>query len=322
MLAAYAVELGRRDPLTGLRVGERPEPAPPPGWVVAEVSHATVNPHDLGTLRGFVREPIPLPVTLGCDGAGRAPDGREVVLYPVLRLFGGLEILSDGIDGTFAPRVAVPEDNLVPKPANLTLAEASTLGVAWLTAWRMLFTKASLQAGERVLVQGASGGVATAAALLAGAAGAHVTVTSRREDARRAAIERGAHAALEPGARLPERVDVVIETVGQATWSHSLRSVRQGGRIVCAGATSGPDAAAELIRLALQELTVMGSTMGTLDELTELCRFVERHDLHPPVSQVFSGVAQVPDALRALDAGEHLGKIVVEIDPSAPGPGA
>jgi NADPH:quinone reductase-like Zn-dependent oxidoreductase len=314
VLTAHVTEMGRPDPLTGLRVGERPEPEAPPGWVVADVTHASVNPHDLGSLRGFVRERFPLPVTLGCDGAGHAPDGQEVVFYPVLRLFGGLQILSDGVDGTFAPRIALPAEHLVPKPANLTLAEASVLGVAWLTAWRMLFTRAALRPGERVLVQGASGGVATAAALLAAAAGAHVTVSSRRTDARAAALDRGADLAVEPGARLPERVDVVVETVGAATWSHTLRSVAPGGRVVVAGASSGDGPPAELVRVALQEITVLGSTMGTLEELTALCRFVEEHDLHPPVSQVVQGVEQVPDALRALDAGEQLGKIVVAID--------
>src|SRR5205814_7359239 len=130
---------------------------------------------------------------------------------------GGVRMLTDGGGGTFAPSVALPAKNLVPKPVNRSMEEAAVLGTGWLTAWRMLFTKARVSRGERVLIQGASGGVATAAVMLARAAGAHVTVTSRREEARAQALWFGAHEALPTGARLAERVDVALETVGQAT---------------------------------------------------------------------------------------------------------
>jgi NADPH:quinone reductase-like Zn-dependent oxidoreductase len=315
VIAAYAAKLGLPDPLEGLVVGERPEPDPPPGWVVATVSCASVNPHDLWTLRGIIGYPFEPPVILGCDGAGLAPDGTDVVFHPVLPSENGIRMLTDGVDGTFAPRIALPAENLVPKPANLTLAEGAVLGTAWLTAWRMLFTRAGLRPGERVLVQGSSGGVATAAIMLARAAGAHVTATSRRQEARDLARELGAHEALPSGARLPERVDVVIETVGEATWAHTLRALAPGGRVVVAGATTGSGPPADLLRVAIREFTILGSMMGTLEEFRALCRFVELADLHPPVSQIFQGVEQVPEALRALDAGQQLGKIVVNIQP-------
>jgi NADPH:quinone reductase-like Zn-dependent oxidoreductase len=249
---------------------------------------------------------------LGCDGAGLAPDGTEVVFYPVIPTDdGGLRMLTDGVDGTFAPKVALPAANLVPKPANLTFEESAGLGTAWLTAYRMLFTKARVRPGERVLIQGASGGVSTAALMLAVHAGAHVTVTSRKEQALEKARELGAHDGVPSGGRLAHRVDVVIETVGSATWAHSMKSLNQAGRIVVAGATTGADPSADLNRLFYREITVLGSAMGTLDEFKTLCAFVEHADLHPPLSEVYDGVEKVPDAMRVLEAGEQFGKLVI-----------
>ena len=311
MLTAYADKLGLPDFLDGLVIGERPEPDPPAGWEVARVKAATLNPHDIWTLKGQIGFRFEPPVILGCDGAGLAPDGTEVVFYPVIPHPGGLRMLTDGVDGTFAPCVALPEANLVPKPKNLTLEEAAGLGTAWLTAWRMLFTRAQLRPGERVLVQGASGGVATAAIMLASAAGAHVTVTSRKPEALERARQIGAHDGVETGGRLSQRVDVVIETVGKATWSHSLKSLGQGGRLVVAGATTGADPSAHLNRVFFREISVLGSAMGTLDEFKAVCRFIEHADLHPPVSEVYDGVDQVPDAMRTMEAGDIFGKLVI-----------
>lgn len=311
MFAAYAEKLGLSDFLDGLVIGDRPEPDPPADWAVAEVKAATLNPHDTWTLKGQVGFPFEPPVILGCDGAGIAPDGSEVVFYPVIPHPGGLRMLTDGVDGTFAPKVAVPAANLVRKPANLSMEEAAGLGTAWLTAWRMLFTKARLQPGERVLIQGASGGVATAATMLASAAGAHVTVTSRKPEALEQARQIGAHEAIESGARVPQRVNVVIETVGEATWSHSLKSLDQAGRLVVAGATTGGTPSADLNRLFYRELSVLGSAMGSLEDFKAVCNFVEHADLHPPVSEVFDGVDKVPDAMRKLEAGEIFGKLVI-----------
>ena len=311
MLAAYAEKLGLPEFLDGLVIGERPEPDPPAGWVVAEVRAATLNPHDIWTLKGQIGFPFEPPVILGCDGAGIAPDGTEVVFYPVIAHPQGLRMLTDGIDGTFAPRVALPAANLVPKPAGLSFEEAAGLGTAWLTAWRMLFTKARVRPGERVLVQGASGGVSTAAIMLASAAGAHVTVTSRKAEALEQARSLGAHDGVETGERLRQRVDVVIETVGKATWSHSLKSLNEGGRLVVAGATTGADPSADLNRVFFREISVLGSAMGSLEEFGAMCRFIEHADLHPPISEVYDGVDRVPDAMRAMDAGEIFGKLVI-----------
>jgi NADPH:quinone reductase-like Zn-dependent oxidoreductase len=313
MIAAYAEKLGLPNFLDGLVVGERPEPDPPAGWEVVEVRTASLNPHDTWTLKGVVSVPFEPPVILGCDGAGIAPDGREVVFYPVFPSSDGFRMLTDGIDGTFAPRVALPPANLVSKPPNLSFEEAAGLGTAWLTAYRMLFVRAGVRPGERVLIQGASGGVSTAATMLARAAGAHVTVTSRKEDAMARALEIGAHEAVPSGTKLPQRVDVVIENVGQATWSHSIRSCGQGARVVVCGATTGTGPPAELNRLFFREISVLGSSMGTLEDFKHLCAFVEHADLHPPVSDVYDGIERVPDAVRTLDAGEQFGKLVIRV---------
>ena len=312
MIAAYAQKLGLPDFLDGLVVGEYPDPEPPAGWVVADVRAATLNPHDTWTLKGQVGYRFEPPVVLGCDGAGLSPDGKEVVFYPVIPTpDGGLRMLTDGVDGTFAPRVALPGENLVPKPANLSFEEAAGLGTAWLTAYRMLFTKARLKPGERVLIQGASGGVSTAATMLASRAGAHVTVTSRREDALEKARGLGAHEGVLTGGKLPNRVDVVIETVGEATWAHSMKSLNQAGRIVVAGATTGAAPSADLNRLFYREISVFGSAMGTLAEFKTLCALIEHADIHPPVSDVYDGVEKVRDAMQVLEAGEQFGKLVI-----------
>jgi NADPH:quinone reductase-like Zn-dependent oxidoreductase len=312
MIAAFAEKLGLPDFLDGLVVGEYRDPDPPAGWVVADVKAASLNPHDTWTLKGQVGYPFEPPVVLGCDGAGLSPEGKEVVFYPVLPSpGGGLRMLTDGVDGTFAPKVALPAESLVPKPPNLSFEEAAGLGTAWLTAYRMLFTKAQLRPGERLLVQGASGGVSTAAIMLAVAAGAHVTVTSRKEDALEKARQLGAHDGVLSGGKVAKRVDVVLETVGEATWSHSMKSLNQCGRIVVAGATTGAGPSADLNRLFYREITVLGSAMGTLSEFKTLCALVEHADIHPPVSEVYDGVEKVRDAMQVLEAGEQFGKLVI-----------
>ena len=175
-------------------------------------------------------------MVLGTDAAGVDEDGNEVVVHAVIgdpARGGGDEtfdpkrsLLSEVYDGTLAERVTVPRRNLVPKPAALSFEQAACLPTAWLTAYRMLTTRGQLLAGETVLVQGAGGGVSTALILLAKAMGLRVWVTSRDEAKRDQALQLGADEAFEPGARLPERVDAVMESVGEATWSHSLKALR------------------------------------------------------------------------------------------------
>jgi NADPH:quinone reductase-like Zn-dependent oxidoreductase len=208
--------------------------------------------------------------------------------------------------------VAVPRRNLVLKPDELSFEEAACLPTAWLTAYRMLFTKARLDPGATVLVQGAGGGVATAAIALGSAAGVRVWVTSRSEEKRARATELGADAAFEPGARLPERVDAVLETVGEATWDHSIKSLRPGGTLVLSGATSGRSAATDLGRVFFLQLSVLGSTMGSRDELERLARFCADRRVRPLVHATMP-LAAAREGFRAMADGELVGKVVFSV---------
>ena len=322
MFAVTAARIDRDDPLAGMESGERPDPSPPQGWTTVQVKAASLNHHDVWTLRGVGISEDRLPIVLGCDAAGLDEDGNEVVVHAVIadpEAGGGDEtrdpkrsLLSERYDGTFAERVAVPRRNLIPKPASLSFEEASCLPTAWLTAYRMLFTKSGLRPGQRVLVQGAGGGVATAAIVLGGRAGFEVWATSRDEGKRRRARELGAHEAFESGARLPDRVDAVLETVGKATWSHSLKSLRPGGTVVVVGATSGPDPSAELNRVFFLQLNVVGSTMGTRDELAGLIRFCEITGVRPLVDEAFP-LTEARRGFARMAEGELFGKIVFTV---------
>jgi NADPH:quinone reductase-like Zn-dependent oxidoreductase len=319
MLAAFATAADPDEPLAALAVGERAEPEAPEGWVVVQVRAASLNHHDVWSLRGVGLARERLPMILGCDAAGVDPEGNEVIVHAVIgdpdwrgdeTLDLRRTLLSELHQGTFAERVAVPARNLVRKPAALSFEQAACLPTAWLTAYRMLFVKSGLRPGQTVLVQGAAGGVASAAIALARAAGLRVWATSREQRKRAFALELGAHEAFESGARLPERVDAVIETVGAATWSHSIRSLKPGGRIVVAGATSGPQPPAELAHVFFRQLEVVGSTMGTRQELEALVALLELTGLRPPIDRTLP-LADAAEGFAALVAGDVLGKIVL-----------
>jgi NADPH:quinone reductase-like Zn-dependent oxidoreductase len=319
MFAVYAARIDADNPLNGLEGGERPEPEPPAGWVTVTVKAAALNHHDVFSLRGIGLPAERLPMILGCDAAGVDADGNEVVVHGVIgdaAAGGGDEtldprrsLLSERHQGTFAEQVMVPRGNLVPKPAALSFEEAACLPTAYLTAYKMLFDKSGAAPGSTVLVQGASGGVATALVLLGRAAGYRVWVTGRTEAKRAAAVKLGADAAFESGARLPERVDVVMDSVGQATWSHSVRSLKPGGRIVTCGATSGDAPPAELTRIFFTQLSVVGSTMGNRDQLGRLVRFCEQTGVRPLIDRVLP-LAQARDGFASMIDGAQNGKIV------------
>ena len=319
MLAAFATAIDPDDPLGGLAVGERPDPIAPDGWATVDVKAASLNHHDLWSLRGVGLSEERLPMILGCDAAGVDEDGNEVVVHAVVSdpAWRGDEtfdpkrsILSERHQGTFAERVAVPRTNLVPKPAALSFEEAACLPTAWLTAYRMLFTRARVVPGATILVQGTTGGVATALIVLASAAGVRVWVTGRSQEKRSRALELGAEQAFESGARLPERVDAVMETIGEATWAHSLRSLKPGGTLVVSGATSGGAPPAELNRVFFLQLSIVGSTMGTRDELERLARFCVDKGVRPVIHDTVP-LREAPRAFAALLSGEVVGKIVL-----------
>jgi NADPH:quinone reductase-like Zn-dependent oxidoreductase len=321
LLAVSATSISGDDPLGGLTVGERPEPQPSAGWTTVKVRAASLNHHDVWTLRGVGISEDRLPMILGCDAAGVDDEGNDVIVHSVIASAGWLgdetldprrSLLSEVHDGTFAELVAVPRQNLIPKPAALSFEEAACLPTAWLTAYRMLFTNSGVKPGGTVLVQGAGGGVSSALTILGAASGYRIWVTSRSEQKRARALEVGADKAFEPGARLPERVDAVMETVGEATWSHSIRALRPGGTIVTCGATSGNAPPEELTRIFFLQLRVVGSTMGNRDELSSLASMCEVTGVRPPVDRVLS-LSDARQGFEAMLDGDLFGKIVFKV---------
>jgi NADPH:quinone reductase-like Zn-dependent oxidoreductase len=319
VLAAYAARISPDDPLSALTVGDRPAPDVPEGWARVRVKAASLNHHDLWSLRGVGLPEDRLPMILGCDAAGLDDDGNEVVVHAVVSdpswqgdetLDPRRSLLSERYQGTLADEVVVPRRNLVPKPPELSWEEAACLPTSWLTAYRMLFTQAGLPPGSTVLVQGAGGGVATALIALGRAAGLRIWATSRDEDKRTRALELGAEQAFESGARLPAKVDAVMETVGAATWGHSVRALRPGGAIVISGATSGPNPkATELNRIFFLQLRVLGSTMGTRDELDRLVRFLRTTGVRPVIDEVLP-LEEAAKGFERMASGDLVGKIV------------
>lgn len=319
MFAVYAESFDNDNPLNGLVVGERPDPVAPDGWTTVTVKAASLNHHDLWSLRGVGLKQEALPMILGCDAAGLDEDGNEVVVHAVISdpawtgdetLDPKRSLLSERHQGTFADKVIVPTRSVVPKPAGLSFAEAACLPTAWLTAYRMLFTQGGLKAGDTVLVQGAGGGVATALITLARAGGLRVYATSRDEAKRARALEIGAHEVFESGARLPVKVDAVMETVGRATWTHSVRSLRPGGKIVISGTTSGPNLDdALLTNIFFLQLQVIGSTMGTRDELAALVNLLDASGQRPLIDRELP-MEQARDGFAAMAEGDLFGKVV------------
>jgi NADPH:quinone reductase-like Zn-dependent oxidoreductase len=319
MFAVYAESFSTDDPLSGLVVGERPDPEAPDGWTTVTVKAAALNHHDVWSLRGVGLREEALPMILGCDAAGIDEDGNEVVVHAVISdpswtgdetLDPKRSLLSERHQGTFADKVVVPKGNVVPKPESLSFEEAACLPTAWLTAYRMLFVQGGLKPGDTVLVQGAGGGVATALITLAHAGGLRVYATSRDEQKRQRAAELGADEVFESNARLPQRVDAVMETVGKATWSHSVKSLRPGGKIVISGTTSGADVdSAELTRVFFLQLQVIGSTMGTRADLASLVNLLDVSGARPVIDQVLP-MEKARDGFAAMAGGDLFGKIV------------
>lgn len=318
MHAIYAAGINRDDPLSVLAIGEV-EPKPTPDdWVDVEVKAMSLNHHDVWALKGQALREEQVPMILGTDAAGIGPDGTPVVVHAVIgepirgdeTLDPKRSLLSEVYPGTLAERVRVPARNLIPLPEGMSFAEAACLPTAYLTAYRMLATKSNTSAGDTVLIQGAGGGVATAAIVLAKAMGLRVWVTSR--DAAKAEWARsiGADDAFELGARLPDKVDAVIETVGEATWDHSLKSLRPGGVIVVSGATSGAMPPAQLNRVFFLQLVIAGSTMGTAEEFTRMLALLAESGVRPIIDRELA-MDDAREGFAALIEGTVRGKIVL-----------
>ncbi|GAA2889267.1 Zn-dependent oxidoreductase [Actinoplanes cyaneus] len=311
MRAAYASSLQPDAPLSALTVGELPFD-PPEGWVPVEVRASSLNQHDVWSLRGVGLPADRLPMILGCDAAGVTPAGDPVLVYPVIQDKAdprGYSLFSERFPGTFAERVAAPRENLLPIPDGVSFAEAACLPTAWLTAYHMLVTRGRAGDAGAVLVQGAGGGVATAAVAIGVALGKRVYATSRDQAKRERVTELGA-IAVEPGARLPERVDVVIESVGEPTFDHSMKCAAPGARIVVCGATAGHLARVDLRRVFAMQLEILGSSMGTPAELTELLDMCATGKIHPVIDSTYEFEA-IPEAFARLTAPDLFGKVVI-----------
>src|SRR3954454_25385211 len=320
MLAAYAARVDADDPLSALEVGERPEPTVPDGWVTVSVRATSLNHHDVWALRGVALSAEQTPMILGGDAAGVDEDGNEGVVHSVIGdpdAGGGDEtydprrsLLSEKYDGTLAERVVVPRRNLLPKPKELSFEEAACLPTAWLTAYKMLFSRSGTRPGDTVLVQGAGGGVATAAIILGRAAGLRVWATSRSEDKRTAALDIGAHDVFEAADRLPDSSDTVIDIELKATPAQSIKSCRPGGRVVLCGATSGMSAKLELARVFCSQVAVLGSTMGNRAELQQLLAFLVASGARPIVDTVLP-LEKAHDGFARMVEGGLFGKVVL-----------
>ena len=319
MRAVYVTGPRPDDPLAAVAVGHRPAPVPPPGWTTVQVHAASVNWHDIATLRGIGIALARFPMILGCDGAGVDADGNQVLIYPVLDAPGwtgedtlspSRALLTERHDGTMAELVAVPRHNLVPLPPWLTFAEGACLGAAWLTAYRMLFTRSSLRPGDTVLIQGCGGGLAQALISLARLGGFRVWATGRAPASRRTALELGAHEVFPTGAALPHPVDAVMDSVGRATWQHSIEALRPGGTLVLAGVTTGDNPPALLSRTFFLQLSVVGVFAGTRQELRRLLALLELSGVRPRIDREYP-LAEAPAALGRVVAGDVNGKLVV-----------
>lgn len=329
-----------------VRVGPHPTPARAPGEVRVRVRAATLNRVDLYMRDSGAGITHPLPMVMGLDACGtvdetdpgetRLRPGQRVVLHPGIScgrcefclrgdtvLCTGYRLLGEHRDGSFAQYVCLPPRNVFPCPAGLSDAQAAALGVNHLTAWRMLFTKGQLKPWHTVLVFGVGGGVSLAALQLARMAGATVIVTSREPGKLQRALELGAHhticsatqdVAREALALTQGRgVDLVIENVGAAVWPAAMKSVRRGGTIVTCGATTGDQPGADLRRLFIRQVSVLGSTLGNEDEFAALLAVAERGLVQPVIDATYP-LQDIHAAFDHLESGRQFGKIALAIE--------
>lgn len=332
--------------LDQVRVGDLPAPDPGPGQVRVGLRAAALNHLDLFVLGGIPGVTLAFPHVMGSDGAGvvdavgpgvmRVKPGDEVVLNPGMdcgacefcvrgehSLCVTFRLLGEHLPGTFAESVLAPERNLYPRPADFTWEESAAFPLTFLTAWRMLVTKATARPGESVLIVGIGGGVAIAALRIAKALGLTAIVTSGSASKLEQARAMGADFAIDHGttdfAREARKitgrrgVDIVVDSVGKATWKRSIASLARGGRLVTCGATTGPDPEEDVARIFWNQLTVLGSTMGTHGEFSEMLRMLSGSGVRPVVDSVFP-LSEAIEALRRLQDGKQFGKIVLRID--------
>jgi NADPH:quinone reductase-like Zn-dependent oxidoreductase len=326
-----------------VEIEELPVPQAAEGEVVLSVQAAALNHLDIWVRRGG-RFELTFPHVLGSDAAGVVAKvgpgavglkvGQEVILSPGLscgrcefclrgqqNLCGDFSIVGAGWPGTFAEFVAVPAVNCLPKPPGMSFEQAGSLAVAYVTAWRMLMTRAVLKPGETVLIHGIGGGVAIAGLQLAKLVGARVIVTSSGDEKLAKAAKLGADVGLNyrKTADLPAAireatggrgVDIAFDTVGAATWPVSLASLRRGGRLVICGTTSGPETTANLQALYWNQYSILGSTYGSREDFRQLLSAMTEAKLPPVIDSIWP-LSRARTATERLESGQHFGKIVL-----------
>lgn len=309
------------------RPADVPVPAPGPGEVLVALTASALNHRDLFV--AAARTAADPPLVLGSDGVGviaevgpggnAAAVGRRVLIDPCLGWRRASEvpevpaILGGPSQGTFAEFVAVPAVNVHPVPAHLTDHEAAALPLAGLTAYRGLFTQAAVAAGQHVVIPGIGGGVALLALQMAVAAGAEVTVTSRSADKADRALTMGAAAAVgtpDYDAQLRRPADVVLDSIGSATFAAGMRALRPGGSMVSFGATTGADVSLSLRDLFFRQVRLIGTSMGSAEEFAAMLEFVGRHRIRPIVEAAMP-LADGRKALACLQSGDVFGKLVL-----------
>ncbi len=343
MKAAHFLEHGDIDRIL---FGDLPDPVPGSGEVRIRLRAAALNHLDLFVRNGIPGITLPMPHVMGSDGAGvvdavgpgvtRRKPGDEVVLNPGIHcgtcefclrgdhsLCVTFHLLGEHVRGTFAEYVVAPEINAYPKPGGLSWEESAAFPLTFLTAWRMLVTRAQAKPGETILIVGIGGGVSLAALAIAKMLGLTAFVTSGSAEKIRRSKEMGAVDGIDHGKVDFSReirkmtgkrgVDLVVDSVGKATWRKSIASLARGGRLLTCGATTGPDPDEDIARIFWNQLSVMGSTMGSHAEFAAMLRMVQAGTVRPVVDSVFP-LSGAKEALRRLEKGKQFGKIVLRID--------
>ena len=328
-----------------VEIGQRPDPLRKPGEALVRLHAATVNRVDLYMRNSGAGITHTLPQILGLDGAGVVEEvdadekvlrvGQKVLVLPAVFcgrcaycqsgdpvLCQSIQFIGEHRDGTYAEKIALPVENVFPMPEGLDFAEAASLGVNYLTAWRMIFTKAQMKPWETALIFGIGGGVSLAAMQIIKAFGGTAIVTSRDPSKLDRATVMGADHAIngkteDVVARVNQitgnrGVDVVIENVGEAVWPLALRALAKNGRLVTCGATTGGAPSADIHRLFVRQLQIFGSSLGGYGEFADLLAFVARHRIRPLIDSRFT-LDEAHAALDRLETGEQFGKVVVDI---------
>jgi len=326
--------------INAIQIEEAPTPSPAPGIAIVRVKACALNHMDLWVRKGIPGFKFPLPLIPGCDISGEVVSsevmepGTEVVIQPgtscgccpnCLRgndnLCHNYGILGETQDGGCAEYVAVPEPNLIPKPQNLTFAEAAAYPLTFLTAWHMLVTRCQVTPGQVVLVHAAGSGVGYAALQIAQLFGARVIATAGSAVKCDRATAMGAELAINYNEdpqwsrtvhsyTNKQGVDIVFEHVGRATFEGSIRSLRPGGKLVTCGATTGGQVELSLQRLFFKNLSLLGSTMGTKGELLTITEHVARGSLIPEVDRTIP-LENIHEAHTVLESRQAFGKVVV-----------